>query len=487
MGCRIILATLLALASQTLDAVVAGDSRPNIVFLMADDQCTYSLGCYGNPEVQTPNLDQLARDGICFDNHYDTTAICMASRASVMTGMLEYKTGCNFDHGPLLREHWRRSYPVLLREAGYQTAFAGKFGFAVARVPNEQGQLPETDFDRWGGSPGQTFYQTKQNASIAHYAEKYPHSTIAYGGFASDFIRDAARSDRPFCLSVSFKAPHKPATPDPQFNSIYQGRTFTKPANFGRDYGQHFSLQSRQGRQYERFYSWGYADDYDAVMAVYHQQIYGIDVALGMIRDAIETSGIAENTVVIYTSDNGFMCGSHGYGSKVLPYEESSRVPMIVYDPRHRSSGRQLRCESLSGNIDIAPTILSLAGLEVPDNMDGKSMLVLYDQTATSIHDSLPLINVWGPPAVHSLAVVTRDWKYIHWPQHDSGFVPTEELYDTKNDPLERSNLAGVATAADDLTSLRQRYDAIVDHWKQSSVRYHNYRDFAEFFSRPSR
>ena len=111
--------------------VVAEDKRPNIIFLMSDDQAVRTMGCYGAPGVQTPNLDRLGADGMIFDAHYDTTAICMASRANVMTGMFEYKTGCNFEHGTMLEKHWRRSYPVLLRKAGYRTAFAGKFGFEV--------------------------------------------------------------------------------------------------------------------------------------------------------------------------------------------------------------------------------------------------------------------------------------------------------------------------------------------------------------------
>ena len=363
------------LASRTLllvwlflavHAVCAADQRPNIVFLFADDQCTYSMGCYGTPKVKTPHMDQLARDGIVFDNHYDTTAICMGSRANVMTGMYEYKTGCNFEHGPLLQDHWDKSYPLLLRNAGYQTAFAGKFGFVVAERPKSKGRLPESDFDMWGGGPGQTSYDTAKNKSMQKYAKEYPHSTLSYGAFGREFIQAAAKTERPFCLSISFKAPHRPVAPDPKFDHIYEGVKFAKPKNYGREYGQHFSKQSQQGRQYVRFHDWKYSTDYDAVMAKYYQQIYAIDVAVGMIRDALEASGVAKNTVVIYTSDNGFLCGSHGYGSKVLPYEEASRVPLIMYDPSHSNSGKQLRCDALTGNIDFAPTMLELAGLEIP-------------------------------------------------------------------------------------------------------------------------
>ena len=479
-----VLACLTLLAGTALPAVGAETKRPNIVFLMADDQCTYSMGCYGTPGAKTPNLDQLARDGLVFDNHYDTTAICMASRASVMTGMFEYKTGCNFDTGPLLKEHWLRSYPMLLRDAGYRTAFAGKFGLEVADKPNSKGNLPESDFDRWGGGPGQTSYVTRQNKSMAHYADEYPHSTLSYGAFGRDFIRAAATSDQPFCLSISFKAPHHPVTPDPKFDDVYRDQTFTKPGNFGRKHGQHFSEQSRQGRQYTRFHEWKYSTQYDEVMAKYYQQIYAIDVALGMIREELGRSGVASNTVVIYTSDNGFLCGSHGYGSKVLPYEEASRVPLIVYDGRRPTPGADRRCDALTGNVDFAPTMLDLAGITIPENMDGRSLLPLFEDQEASNHDSLPLINVWGPQEVHSLAVVTKDWKYIYWPYDEGDFEPTEELYHTDRDPLELKNLVGDAPSAVNLRRMRKVYDQAVAHWRATAVDYHGYSEFGAVFER---
>ncbi len=462
----------------------AQELRPNIIFLMSDDQCTYSMGCYGTPNAKTPHLDRLAHEGMVFDNHYDTTAICMASRATVMTGMLEYKTGCNFGHGPLMKNHWQQSYPVQLRTAGYVTAFAGKFGFEVVEKPGQKGQLPEHDFDKWGGGPGQTSYETKKNRSMVSYAKDYPHSTLSYGAFGRDFIIEAAKNPKPFCLSISFKAPHHPVTPDPKFNQIYQGMTFTKPENFGRENGKHFSRQSQQGRQYSRFHDWKYSTDYDSVMAKYYQQIYAIDVAVGMIRSALEKTHQAKNTVIIYTSDNGFLCGSHGYGSKVLPYEEASRVPLILFDPRHSNSGKQLRCQALTGNVDFAPTILELAKLDSPQSMDGKSLLSLYDNPTSSIHESIPLINVWGPEKAHSLAVVTKDWKYIYWPYGGEDFQPTEELYHTSKDSGEMVNIALKNNATEVLTPMRKLYDLRVAHWKAFAVPYNDYQQHGILFDR---
>ncbi len=319
---------------------------------------------------------------------------------------------------------------------------------------------------------------------MAKYAEDFPHSTLSYGAFGRDFVLDAAKQDRPFCLSISFKAPHKPATPDPRFDDVYAGKTFTKPKNYGRENGEHFSLQSRQGRQYERFHGWNYSDKYDEVMATYYQQIYGIDVAVGMIRQAVIDSGEAANTVIIYTSDNGFLCGSHGYGSKVLPYEEASRVPLIMFDPRHENSGKKLRCGSLTGNIDFAPTILSLAGVEIPGNVDGKDLMQLYDDPTGTIHDALTLINVWGPNRAHSLAVVTGEWKYVNWPYDQGEFVRAEELYDLKNDRLELENLATNESTVSELKMMQKLYDQAVEHWQDNSVPYHNYQQFGDWFSR---
>src|SRR6056300_1762578 len=136
--------------------------RPNIIFFFADDQAYDTIGCYGNPDVKTPNMDRIGRSGLIFDRHYNTTAICMASRANVMAGLVEYRTGCNFMHGPMAKSIWKQSYPMQLSSAGYRTAFGGKFGFATVEDPRKGGgdnkyeNLPVDDFDFWVGGLGQT-------------------------------------------------------------------------------------------------------------------------------------------------------------------------------------------------------------------------------------------------------------------------------------------------------------------------------------------
>lgn len=475
-----ILSALICLAG-----VANGDERPNIVYLMADDQNVGSVGCYGNAEVLTPNMDKLARDGVVFDRHYNTTSICMGSRANVMTGMYEYKTGTNFNHGDMRPEVWSRSYPVLLREAGYLTAFAGKFGFHVeGRGANGKAGLCESDFDFWGGGPGQTSYRTASNKTMVKYAKEYPHSTLSYGAFGKDAISEAVKQEKPFCLSISFKSPHKPATPDPRFDDIYAGKSFTKPANFGREHGLHLAEQSKRGRQYKRFTEWHYDTDYDGEMAKYYQQVYAIDVAVGMIRDELETQGVADNTVIIYTSDNGYICGAHGYGSKVLPMEEASRVPLMIYDPGSSVAGKQLRCSALTGNIDFAPTILELAGLPIPDNMDGVSLLPLLKDPTSDVREQMAFMNVYGSGATTSLTALTKEWKYTYWWYGEAEMKPAEELFHLTDDPLEMTNLASSPGSALMLKSMRKRYDAELERWKQQAVDYNNYQQYGALFDR---
>jgi arylsulfatase A-like enzyme len=465
--------------------LAVADDRPNIIFLMTDDQNVRSLGCYGAPGVKTPNIDALAADGVAFDRHYDTTAICMACRATVMTGLLEYRHGVNFDTGTtgdgrMTREDWEESYPIVLRNAGYRTAFAGKFGFTIEDT-SKGDRYPEDDFDMWGGGPGQTSFITAKNKSMLQYAKKYPHSTRSYGAFGSDFIRESAKKNQPFCLSISFKAPHRPVQPDPLFDDIYAGALFPKPENFGREHGMHFSEQSRRGRQYQRFEGWHYNDSYDEVMAKYYQLIYAVDVAVGMIREAVETAGVKHKTLIIFTSDNGYLCGAHGYGSKVLPYEESSRVPLIIYDPR--SEKKADRCNVVTGNIDLAATILD-AALGRPNHGNGTSLLKHYVNNNNPKRDRIiPLINVWGPEQVFSLGFVKGEWKYIYWPYTGDGMKATAEMYNLKEDPLELHNRINDNAIRDIRVQLEKDYANLVRDWTQQATHRPHYKKAATLFS----
>jgi len=302
------------------------DGRPNIVVLFTDDQSYLALGAMGNKEIKTPNMDRLADEGIIFDRHYNNTSICMPSRATLMTGKYEYRHGTNFQHGAMTRKLFASSYPVILRNAGYYTGFAGKFGFPVSDESigsikhSSYDRLPVEGFDDWAGGLGQTSYQTEKNEYIARYAQDHPHATQAYAAWAGDFIRAAKAAGKPFQMSVFFKAPHLPLQPDPQFDDVFEGKTFSKTGNFGQAFGEHLAPQSKLGRQYISFHKkYGYFENYDEVKRGYYQLIYGVDVALGKVRAELEKQGVADNTVIIFTSDNGYFEGAHGFSGKTLP------------------------------------------------------------------------------------------------------------------------------------------------------------------------
>jgi len=451
------------------------NKKPNIIFLLTDDQSTITMGCYGNDKVRTPNLDQLATDGVIFDRHYVTTAICMASRANIFTGLYEFRTGCNFNKGDLTRKLWETSYPMRFKQAGYRTAFAGKFGIQI----EGEKQLPSQDFDLWGGGPGQTNYTTARNPAIKQYAKTHPHSTLAYAAFSKDFIEQSVNAEVPFCLSISFKASHRPVQPDPKFDSVYQDTIFPKPKNYGRENGLHLAEQSKTGRQYPRFEEWGYSDDYVNVMRKYNQQIFAVDVAVGEIRAALKSQGVENNTVIIFTSDNGFLCGSHGYGSKVIPYDESTRVPLIIFDPRHPSSGKRIRCDSLTGSIDLSPTMLDLAGLPEPENIDGVSLTPLLEAPTKPVRESLSLMNFWGPDTAHSFGVVTNSWKYLYWYSQEDDMLATEELFDMNQDSNELTNAANDDSNLEALNKMRNLYDQHLYEINDNAVRpvYRKYKD----------
>ncbi|VGO19643.1 sulfatase family protein [Pontiella sulfatireligans] len=472
----------------TRSAWAADKKRPNVILLLTDDQSYRTMGCYGNPQAKTPNLDRLAAEGVVFDRAYDTTAICMASRAQVMTGMYEYKTGCNFQHGPLTADKWQKSYPVLMRDAGYHTGFVGKFGFAVKPTADGSSNyhsnedLPMDSFDEWYGWPAQGQYRTADNEFVAQYAEKYPHVTRACGAVSQDFIKNAAKSEEPFCLSVSFKASHGPMSPDKFFNDVYADTVWEEPPNYDEAGASLKPPQAKGGRQYMSIKDFR-PDKYQETMRKYNQLVYGIDYAVGMIREELERQGVADNTVILFLTDNGYSCGANGMGGKVLPYEEPSRSPMIVYDPRHPVSGKGARVQSVTANIDMAPTVLDVAGLPIPGNMDGKSLMPLLDNPKGKVHDSILLINAWGSAPTHSLAVVTEDYKYIHWPFNHEMQV-AEELYDLGKDRYEMNNLAANPEKQEILKRMQKQYDESFAAWKKECIDYGNYPLFSKIYDR---
>ncbi len=424
------LATALLLLGLPATLGAREPARPNIVFLLADDLRWDALGCMGNRVVRTPNLDALAKKGVLFRNAFVTTSICAVSRASIFTGQYARRHKVNDFKTDLTPAAFARTYVALLRAAGYRVGFIGKYGVGV--------NLPARAFDYWRGFPGQGRYFTKTEPV---------HLTRRMGDQALEFLK-AQDGKTPFCLSVSFKAPHaqdrapREFPPDPRDEKLYEGVTIPVPKTAGEQYFRalpEFAQKSEGRARWKlRFAS---PEKYQKTVRDYYRLVTGLDREVGRIVAALEQLGLADNTILVFSSDNGFFLGERGMADKWLMYEESIRVPLIVFDPRLPREKRGRSVTPMALNIDLAPTMLDYAGVAVPNTMQGRSLRPLVEGLAPAWradwfyeHHTLPKII---PP---SEGVRTEHWAYLRW----MGREPVvEELYDLRADPLQEHNLAG--------------------------------------------
>ncbi|GAA3615069.1 sulfatase [Flavivirga amylovorans] len=484
--CIVLILSVLACKTQkneNLKTPVSNkDSRPNIIFLFTDDQNATVLGCMGNDIIKTPNIDKLADKGVLFERCYATSPLCMAARATVMTGMYEFKTGCNFQTGKLAKEDWDNlAYPAQLKKNGYRTAFTGKWGFGIDK--NFDGTQY---FDKWGRlEGGQGEYETIKNPLMVDYAEKYPHVTRALGAFGADFINESKDSGKPFCLSISFKAPHEPHDIiDPIDQKLYQDVVFPTPPTYGKKGLDLLPAQPKMSRQYMQRKKWS-PDVFQDHTRAYYQLVSGVDAAVGMITEALEEAGVADNTIIIYSSDNGYHLGAHGLAGKVLPYETSSRIPLIIYDPRAPKAARGQKTTTITGNIDFAPTILDAAGLAIPAKMDGKSLMPAVQKTGVKVRESLGLVQAWDVTDTDlpkGLAVVTEDYKYIKWCYADENMPESEELFNLVKDPNEMENIA--TNEKEQLEKMHKDYDEFHQYWANNTIGKEFYERYVDIFDR---
>lgn len=477
------------------------DNKPNILFIMADDQRADAFGFMGNRDVITPYLDNLASDGVVFENAYHVAPICLPSRTSVMTGQYLGTHGSGFDRPTdyiITEDEFKTSYPVLLRSNGYFTGFIGKFGFAVGegkKVKNKNYQderkyMPAHHFDVWNGFPGQGSYFPK-DGKFNGYENKWKasHLTEFMGDQAIDFFRKAKHSGKPFCLSISFKAPHAPFSPAQEFRKSYKGRVIPRMVNDELGYYEKLpevvKEKSRNARWYfgrtEDYYGqkivyrhdWHIEEDsiYQEFIKNYYALISGIDHAVGRIRAELKKLGLDKNTVIIYTSDNGFFAGSKQLMGKALLYEESVKAPMIVYDPTISKKEGFRRENGLISHVDIAPTILDIAGIKIPKNYPGDSFMPIVHDEKEIIHEAVYGENNYDdnypissevPPTEHyqsirSKFVRTSNYKYIRY--HENNPV-IEHLYKIEEDPLESNNIIDDPGYANIARELRARLNA---------------------------
>jgi arylsulfatase A-like enzyme len=380
--------------------------RPNIVFLLTDDQRWDSLGCAGNKIIQTPNIDAVAKDGVQFRNMFVTTAICAVSRASIFTGQYERTHGISDFATPFTPAQFSRTYPALLRAAGYRTGFIGKWG--VGNV------MPKDEFDYFRGFPGQGNYVVRDGG-----VEK--HLTNVMADQAIEFL-NAGPANQPFCLSISFKAPHAQDEAmrqylfDPALRELYRDVTIPVSETATDEYFRELPQSLRDSEGHRRW-GWRFATPtaYQDAVKGYYRLITGVDRAVGQIRRALEESGKADNTMIVYTSDNGYFLGERGLADKWFMFEESIRVPLVVYDPRIPSRERGAARTEMALNIDLAPTLLDCAGIAAPASMQGRSLLpLIHGESNTPWREEWYYSHLFEHPQIpKSEGVGTSEWKYV--------------------------------------------------------------------------
>lgn len=443
------------LHAADFQALEGAKARPNILFILTDDQRWNALGCMGDRKIQTPNIDRLARRGVLFHNHFVTTSICCCSRASIFTGQYVRRHGIGDFDKPFTAAQWAQTYPALLREHGYRTGFIGKFG-----VGNDRAVKAMADqFDYWRGVPGQG-----GRYFIEPGDTNRTHQTARFGDQALEFLKGNPPG-QPFCLSLSFTAPHardhmpREYTPDDRDESLYSDETIPHPPTATEGY---FELLPRSVQHSEARRRWHWRFDtpekFQRNTKDYYRLITGIDREVGRLVAELEARGLADNTVVIYTSDNGYFLGDRGLAGKWFMYEESLRDPLIIYDPRQPAANRARDENAMTLNIDFAPTLLDIAGITPPAAMQGRSLMPLVEnQHPSDWRTQFFYEHHFGPRILPpSEGVRTERYAYIRWVDEQP---PIEELYDLKADPLEGHNLAADPAYAQTLAALRTQWE----------------------------
>ena len=447
----------LAIGAATLmpsAARAAEQRRPNIILMFADDQAKESMGYTGNPVIQTPNMDRLAGDGVFFENAFVTTPICAVSRASILTGQHMRRHGIEDFATPLSAEAFAETYPMLLREAGYRTAYLGKF--AVGN-PGKEPSLSQTaeKFDHWYDFP-----QAIRFKQVVDGEERYLTDEMTTR--AIEFMQSTPK-DQPFCITMAYKEPHGPLNYlDPDFPNYYEDVKIPAPKTMTReayDKLPAFVRHSLNGSGDEsRFVT--NPEYFQQSNRMLYAYISKMDQSVGTIIDAVHAMGIADNTVIIYSSDHGSFQGAHGLKGKWLLYEESISVPLIVWDGRLPKNRRGVRHDAMALNIDWAPTMLDYAGVDIPERMQGKSLRPVVEGDVESLRDDayfehtfkrLPKFNICVSEGIR-----TDRWKYIRYPKQEPVY---EELFDLEKDPVELENLVDDAKHAATLARLRARCD----------------------------
>ena len=366
---RVFLSSLLA-ASCTRKP-----TRPNILFVMTDDHASGHVGCYGNNLVKTPNIDRLAAEGVRFTNAFVTNSLCAPSRATVLAGCYSHIHGIkgNSEMKGQVENFDRKltTYPQALQAAGYRTGIVGKWHLS---------HDPE-GFDTWRVLPGQGEYFDPTFIEGGTKKKYNGYATDITTDFALEFLKQP--SEKPWCLVYQHKAPHRPFLPPPRFAKLYENIEIPEPATFNDEYKTRTVAAEAEDMRFDVSIAGDYKDLpagldakakkkwlYQRFVKDYYGAIAAVDDNLGRVLKHLEETKQLDNTLIFYTSDNGFFVGDHGWYDKRFMYEPSLRVPLIVRPP---GGGARVAAQ-FAMNIDIAPTILDYAGVQTPATMQGRSL-----------------------------------------------------------------------------------------------------------------
>jgi arylsulfatase A-like enzyme len=446
---------LVAAILTSTAAAHAQPARPNVLFVLTDDQRFDALGCTGHPFLKTPNIDKLAARGVRFRNMFVTTSICAASRASILTGLYERTHKFTFQTPPIAAPFCAASYPALLRRAGYRTGLIGKFGVTVAE--GERARM----FDVFEPI-GYPFLRKQTDGSLRHIDQIATDRAL-------DFLRSQDKK-QPFCLEVCFNSPHAddgkldnlypwPKTVDGLYDDVKipppplgEAKYFDELPEF---------LRKSLGRVRWRW-QFDTPEKYEKNVRAYFRMISGIDHELGRLLDELARLGFAENTIVVFASDNGYFLGERGLSGKWIHYEESLRVPLLIADPRVPSEQRGKTNDALVLNVDLAPTIVEWAGLAKEASHQGRSLAGLVRGAAVADwRTDFFCEHLFAHPEIPKWEGV-RDVRYVY-ARYFEQKPAYEFLHDLQADPRELRNLASDAESRVILTRMRRRCDELRD------------------------
>lgn len=504
----LVLASLLSIAclaqAEPVDPPDAS-ARPNVIFIKTDDQRFDSLSMTGHPVTRTPNIDALAKEGVWFENAFITSPICGPSRANFFTGQWERKNRVGFTNVSknfISNEVFDNSWLMQLKRAGYFAGYLGKHHTNIGEINERNRHMQESlDFCYMkSGHLGFDLMKWKQFQNLKHSSQieglfEATDAFIRPGKDKDYFFENADASvkdflqqrdpDKPFCLSINFNLPHAasiggmgagPTDPE-MYRSLYsdQADDFVFPAGYPNIKVPLPSSVFQQDdlMKYYRTTNRRKLLDEKTKMA---RAVAGIDLFVGNLRQVLDEMDLAGNTILVFISDHGLLLGEHGLGGKTFLYEESIRVPLIVYSPSFDQKDRGKTIDKLVVGQDVPATMLELCGLPVPSTYQGKSLLPLIQGQEVPWREDVFCENLFtdqGYPRME--AVRGKQWKYIRYfsREHDRNkYLPEasingeqpiyEELFDLKSDPQEQKNLANLPEYESVLKEHRSRCQVLV-------------------------